>query len=132
MIKSIINALKQQGYKITSQRIEIIKTLTSMADGHPTLNELFEEVKKTLTRISYSTLYDNLQKLESLDILRFFTLQGETHIEMNTKPHLNIVKRNTGEIIDVNDPILVKDILGRLNVNAENYKFTLVNVLLDD
>ncbi len=48
-----------EGIKYTNQRVEILNFLQGNLT-HPTVDEVYEEVKKKLTRISKATVYQNL------------------------------------------------------------------------
>ncbi len=126
--KEILDMLKNKGMKITPQRIEIVKTLLELRDHHPSLKELYEEVKKKVPTISFSTLYSTIKKLEELGLVKLFDLLGETRIELNKKPHVNLIYIDKGLITDVVDDNLLDLLRKKLGVGEDS--FVLVNVLV--
>jgi len=68
LIKDANNRLREQGGRMTSQRLLILETLEAMM-GHPTAEELFEEVKKCDPRLNLSTVYRTLRWLEQENLV---------------------------------------------------------------
>ena len=124
----ILFMLKKEGLKITPQRIEIVKTLLELRDQHPSLKELYEKVKEKIPTISFSTLYSTIKKLEELGLIKLFDLLGETRIELNKKPHINLIHVNKGTIIDITDDKLLNLLREKLGIDKDS--FILINVLI--
>ncbi len=59
----LITNLRQKGYELTSQRLEIVK-LSSQDRSHPGAMDILRKVKKRLTRIGMSTVYYTLDMLK--------------------------------------------------------------------
>ena len=104
-----LKKLKSSGYKLTPQRLEIIRILTEIGHKHPSIREIYEIASKRVPTISFSTLYTIIQTLEDLGILKTFALGKETHVEVNTRPHINLVSLKSGEIIDVVEDRLIDE-----------------------
>jgi Fe2+ or Zn2+ uptake regulation protein len=68
------------------------------------------------------------RELEELGIIRLFDLLGETRIEVNKHPHINIINLRTGEIRDYNDDKLLNEVRIKLGLNEA--EFILVNILV--
>ena len=119
-----LKKLKESGYKLTPQRIKLIDVLEEMGQCHPSLNDLLEEIQKEFPTMSFSTLYSNLLILKKLGLVELFSLGGETRVEVNTEPHLNIIEGEN--ILDVNDPEII-EVLQR----KTGRKIKLVNVLVE-
>ena len=129
-VSELLKALKSKGMKITPQRIEIVRTLVELKDKHPSLNELYEEVKERVPTLSFSTLYSTIRRLEDVGFIRLFDLLGETRIEVNTDPHINVIDLDKGIVRDVEDRELVEILARRLAL--KNKECILVNVLVYD
>ncbi|WP_297091652.1 Fur family transcriptional regulator [Thermococcus sp.] len=119
-----VERLKRGGYKLTPQRLRLIEVLDELGKSHPSLTELLEEIRKEFPTMSFSTLYSNLLTLRELGLVELFSLEGETRVEVNTEPHVNIIE---GErIIDVNDPEIIEAIRRKTGRRVK-----LVNVLVE-
>ena len=118
-----LEKLKENGYKLTPQRLKLLDVLEETGKSHPSLNDLLEEVRKDFPTMSFSTLYSNLQTLRELGLVELFSLGGETRVELNTKPHINLISE--GEIIDLNDPEIIEAIQRKTGKRVR-----LVNVLV--
>lgn len=85
--------------KYTNQRIEILNFLKGNY-SHPTAEEVFEAVRKKLTRISKATVYQNLKFLSDNGIIQEVNVKGVSRFEPNTSPHHHIICRGCGRILD--------------------------------
>ncbi|WP_461864384.1 transcriptional repressor [Thermococcus sp.] len=119
-----LEGLKKSGYKLTPQRLRLLEVLNELGKSHPSLTELLDRIRKEFPTMSFSTLYSNLMTLRELDLVELFSLEGETRIEINTEPHINIIEGN--RIIDVNDPEIIDTIRRKTG-----RRIKLVNVLVE-
>jgi Fur family peroxide stress response transcriptional regulator len=129
MYKKMIDKLKEKGYKLTPQRIEIIKILGENTGTHPFLEEIYKIVKNRLITVSFSTLYNTITTLEEIGLIKLFNFQNETRIELNPDIHINIINQNTGKIVDITDDELIKEIMQKLKYNKKEHKHILINVI---
>ncbi|MCE4606869.1 MAG: transcriptional repressor [Desulfurococcales archaeon] len=127
-LDKIMKELKETGMKQTPQRIEVVRTLLKLKEKHPTLNQVYNEARKRVPTLSFSTLYTTVKKLEELGVIKLFDLLGETRIEVNNKPHINIIDLSNGEIHDYNDDSLVKKIVEETGLDYSD--FVLINILV--
>ncbi|MCE4614241.1 MAG: transcriptional repressor [Desulfurococcales archaeon] len=127
-LDKIMKELKKTGMKQTPQRIEVVRALLKLKEKHPTLNQVYNEAKKKVPTLSFSTLYTIVKKLEELGVIKLFDLLGETRIEVNNKPHINIIDLSNGEIDDYNDDSLVKEIVEETGLDRSD--FVLINILV--
>lgn len=65
----LLNILKSEGYKITSQRKAIIEALVSYRDNLINVECLFSKAKELYPKTNMSTIYRNLEILEDLNLL---------------------------------------------------------------
>ena len=122
--KKAIEKLREKGYKLTPQRLKLVEVLAEVGETHPPLSELLEEIRKEFPTMSFSTLYSNVLTLRELGLVELFSLGGETRVEVNTEPHVNLIEGK--RIIDVDDPEII-DVLQR----KTGRKVKLVNVLVE-
>ncbi len=126
MIEEYIESLRRTGMKITPQRLVILRKLIELRDEHPSLNKLYRLVREELPTISFSTLYSVVKRLESIGLVKLFDLAGETRIEVNRRPHINIVDIEGGVIRDYMDEELLDRISERIGVGYDD--IYLVNI----
>ncbi len=62
----MIAKLKENGYKITPQRLAILKIL-STSIGHPTINDIYKQIKHLFPTISLATVYKNISVMKDLN-----------------------------------------------------------------
>jgi Fe2+ or Zn2+ uptake regulation protein len=127
-IEEIIEGLRRRGLKVTSQRLAVIRALLNLRDKHPTMTMIHKEAMKMAPTISFSTVYTTLKTLESLGMIKLFSHHGDTVVEVNVDPHINVIRDE--EIIDVYDPELVEEIRKRLNKHGIDADKIIVNVLV--
>lgn len=119
----MIEKLKEDGYKITVQRLKLIEILEKIGAEHPSLKRIYELIKRDLSTISYSTLYNNLLIFNKAGMIELINVLGETHVETNLKPHVNLIYSD-GRIADLEDEEIIKLIEKKVG------KVKLVNVYL--
>lgn len=117
-----IEALRKEGFRLTSLRLKLLEVLDRIGERHPSLTEVFMEVKKDMPSVSFSTLYSNVLTLRELKLLELLPLGKETHIELNTDPHINVVE--DGKVVDLYD----QEILNLIRSKVGDVR--LVNVFL--
>jgi len=103
-----IKKLKEAGYKLTPQRLKLVEVIEELGTTHPPLREIHEAVRRDFPTVSFSTLYSNVLMLRNLGLLDLLHLGSETRIEVNIKPHLNIIEGD--EVRDLEDRALLAEI----------------------
>ena len=76
LAKNVRERLRDQGGRMTSQRRLICETLEAMS-GHPTAEELFENVRSVDPSISLSTVYRTLRWLEAEGLVSTRRFDGD-------------------------------------------------------
>ena len=98
--QSLISSLQDKGYKLTPQRREIIRLL-SRDMSHPGAIDILRKVRKTVPRISMSTVYytlDMLNKEGLIQELEFY--DTDNRYDINVSDHINLVCTTCGKIAD--------------------------------
>ncbi len=85
--------------KYTNQRVEILDFLRG-SKAHPSVEQVFEGVKKKLTRISRATVYQNLKFLAGKRLIQEVNIKGVSRFEPNMEPHHHLICRRCGSITD--------------------------------
>ncbi len=91
--------MKQPDIKYTNQRIEILEFLREF-DGHPTVDDVYEGVRKKLSRISKATVYNNLKFLAEKGLIKEVNIKGVSRFEANLTPHHHMICIECGVIED--------------------------------
>ncbi|WP_054854315.1 Fur family transcriptional regulator [Vulcanisaeta distributa] len=111
----VIKLLRNKGLKVTPQRVAILQLL--MGGGHFTMDKVLDELRKMEPNISISIVYNTLNTLVKLGILRSFEADGKTWYEIRKDPHINVICEDTGQIIDVNaDTSMIEREVGKLGI----------------
>ena len=91
--------MKNIKIKYTNQRIEILNFLKNNT-AHPTVDDVYEVVKKKLTRISKATVYQNLKFLTEKGLIQEVNIKGVSRYEPNIDPHHHMICIKCVKIID--------------------------------
>ncbi len=106
--ESIIKQLRDNGLKVTPQRLAIIEVLLEKWDLHPGARLVYREAKKKKKSLSLSTTYATLNEFSRHGIikkLQFDTM--EDRYDGNLEEHINLICERCKKILDYNVPITV-------------------------
>ncbi len=112
----IIGKLKEQGLKLTPQRLAIIDALVEHSRLHPGAGLILREAKKRTKRLSLSTVYATLEEFAELGLIKVIEFDRmENRCEGNIETHINLVCRKCKRIIDYRPPLPMdaKDVFRR-------------------
>jgi Fe2+ or Zn2+ uptake regulation protein len=99
--RKLIKSLREKGYKLTSQRLEIIGLLARDMT-HPGATDLFRRVRKRVPRISMSTVYYTLDMLKKEGLLRELEFYDrDNRYDVTVADHINLICRKCGKIADL-------------------------------
>ena len=91
----IIHKLRDNGYKITPQRLAIVKILAG-SEGHPSVEDIYREIKKDFPTMSLATVYRNIILIKSFgEVLELGFPDGSNRYDGNkpySHPHVVCVK----------------------------------------
>ncbi|MDF2538277.1 MAG: hypothetical protein K0S76_1298 [Herbinix sp.] len=127
------NLLKQNGLKVTTQRIAILEVLSNMPGKHLTAEEIYDYVKKKYPEIGLATVYRTIQLLSELNVIDKLNLDdGYVRYEIGMKNHKeashhhhHLICLDCGDIYAFQDDLLetleerIKDTLGFQVVDHE-------------
>jgi Fe2+ or Zn2+ uptake regulation protein len=98
--RKFTESLREKGYKLTPQRLEIIKLL-ARGMSHPGARDILQKVRKTVPRISMSTVYytlDMMKKEGLIHELEYY--DADNRYDINVSDHINLVCTKCGKITD--------------------------------
>lgn len=94
-------ALREAGYRVTSQRLLIHQTLVEL-DRHVGAEELLEAVDERLPNVSLPTVYASLDALEEAGLVRRVAAgRGRALYDSRPVDHHHIVCRRCGAVQDL-------------------------------
>lgn len=100
-MKEIIKKYKSRGFKLTPQRIAIIKFLEDES-GHPTADQIYRKTRRNYPTVSFSTVYNTLQALIDMGELQELTIDPDRkHYDTDTDCHHHIICTGCNRIKDV-------------------------------
>jgi len=114
----IIETLRKNGYKATTQRIAICRFALHSRD-HPTAQRIYNEVRKMHPTVSLATVYKTLQILTEHGLIQELDLpQSQARFDSYVEPHINLVCMQCGNIQDFNDKT-AQEMVERVTAKAQ-------------
>ena len=92
--------------KLTNQRVAILDFLKDNFN-HPTVEEIYKEVKQSLPRITKATVYKNLKVLVKHGLLKEVNVKGVSRFEAKIESHHHIICKSCGKIVDFRSDELI-------------------------
>lgn len=102
MNASLLDDLRQAGYRLTPQREAVLAVLSETRE-HLTAREILRRARRRLPRLNKSAVYRALDVLTHLSLVNPIDVgQGEIQYELNTQPHHHhLVCQQCGKITDI-------------------------------
>ncbi len=101
-INEIINTFKRHNLKITPQRVSIYSYLMNTHD-HPSVDMIYDEIKKNLPSISLATVYKTLNVLVECNLVKMINISKDNfRYDANLNPHCHIKCTKCNTVHDVN------------------------------
>ena len=100
MLDEFERVCKARGLKITHQRVEIFKTLLKHRN-HPTVEDVFDQVRKHLKTVSLDTVYRTIATFEEYGLIRrVHHIDNATRLDINTSNHHHLICSQCSRIED--------------------------------
>ena len=99
--ETIIQKLRDNGHKITPQRLAIISILAK-SEGHPSVEIIHDQVRKDFPTMSLATVYRNILLIKSLgEVLELGFPDGSNRYDGNRPyPHPHVICVVCKKIVD--------------------------------
>jgi Fur family peroxide stress response transcriptional regulator len=104
-LEQIVTSLRDEGFRITPQRIAIVDYLLKTED-HPSADLIHKVVRKRYPMVSLSTIYKTLDLLKEKKLVNEIEVEGETRFDAHTDEHVNLVCMKCGRIDDLDEESL--------------------------
>ncbi len=100
-IESFLNKCKELGLKITPQRQAVYEALLNRED-HPTVEDIYADVRKKYPFISLATVYRTVETLEELGLVKKVAYWGSSaRYDANIHEHHHLICLKCGAIRDL-------------------------------
>jgi Fur family ferric uptake transcriptional regulator len=132
---TIIDTLRQRGYRITPQR-EIVVDILAHAGRHITAEEIFDQMQKRIRVTNLSTVYRTLDVLwEEGFACRNDLSEGKTvYATHQHGPHIHLVCRRCDAVLDANSQVLDamgEEIRSRYGFDADLQHLSIFGICAD-
>ncbi len=126
--ETIIQKLRDNGHKITPQRIGIVRIIAKSIN-HPSVEDIYDEIKIDFPTMSLATVYRNIVLIKSLgEVLELGFPDGSNRYDGNKPyPHPHLICIKCKKIVDP-DLSSLDDMTKEL---AEETNFKILNHRLD-
>lgn len=125
-----MEAFRRNGFRATPQRIAIAQFVLNSKD-HPTAEQVFDFVKRTYPSISISTVYNTLNSMRDVNMVQELAFGNIHRYDPNTSIHVNLVCQNCGDIIDIENKTIEKEvekISKRRRVSITGHRFDIYGI----
>jgi Fur family peroxide stress response transcriptional regulator len=113
-LQQMITKLKAHNFRITPQRLAVLKILATSKD-HPSVERVYEQVKKTFPTTSLATIYKTITLLKEVSEILEIQFSESSRFDGNKPyPHPHVICLKCKKILD---PDLMG--LGQLTQEAE-------------
>lgn len=92
--------LRKAGLKATAQRVAILRTVWG-DETHPTAQQLLDRLSTRQPGTNFATVYNTLNALTRVGLLRQMDVGGPTRFDPNAEPHHHAICDLCGTVRDV-------------------------------
>jgi len=100
-LESMLTKLREHKFRVTPQRIAVLKIL-ALSDGHPSVEQIFDQVKRDFPTTSVATVYKTVTLLKELnEVLELGFPEGSNRYDGNKPyPHPHLICLKCKKIVD--------------------------------
>lgn len=97
----IIRKLRDNGHKITPQRLAIVK-IVAESEGHPSVESIYDQIREDFPTMSLATVYRNIVIIKSFgEVLELGFPDGSNRYDGNKPyPHPHVICIKCKKIVD--------------------------------
>jgi len=101
-LEELIEKLKERDHRVTPQRLAIIKILVTN-DGHPSAEQVFDQIKAEFPTTSLATVYKTIATLKEMgEVLELGFADDSNRYDGNKPyPHTHLICVKCRDIIDL-------------------------------
>ena len=107
---SFDHILETAGYKQTNQRRRVLEVIIKNRDRHLSVEEVYDELKKSKCRVGLATVYRTIKLFEKVGFIRHIVLDdGDLRYQIidpeEKREHQHLICEICGEVVDIQDSI---------------------------
>ena len=127
-LQTLVQKIRQHGHRLTPQRMAILRILAD-STGHPTVEQVYEQVRAQFPMTSLATVYKTVTLLKEEGEILELSFGGESsrYDGHNPQPHPHLFCIRCGTILDP-DLALFNDLPREI---CDKYGFQMVNHRVD-
>jgi Fur family transcriptional regulator, peroxide stress response regulator len=101
-IENLADKLRSRGQRLTPQRMAVLKVLVNN-EGHPDMEAIYNEVKKSFPMTSLATIYKTISTLQEVGEVRTIGANdgNKRYDAANPCPHPHLICIKCDKIIDI-------------------------------
>jgi len=123
--------MEKAGTRHTRQKQAIMDFLMSV-ETHPTADEIFNQIRRDLPRISLATVYRNLNTMVTEGkVIELHTSRNLSRYDANTRGHAHFICDNCEVILDLPLPFIETDTLTREGHRIHDTRLNLHGICRD-
>ena len=129
-LQNVAARMRAEGYRITPQRIAILQVLLR-CDGHPTAEDVYQQVATHFPMMSRATVYKTLNVLEAFGEVIELQMEACKHYDGNATPHPHLTCVKCHSIVDLPSdaiPELPKHILAGTGFRILRYNLMVLGL----
>jgi len=104
LLEAFKGICSEAGLKLTHQRLEVFRSIAGSKD-HPSVEEVFEKVKRVVPTIALDTVYRTLTTLKRYGAIGRVQLETRTRFDPNTITHHHFICKECNRIDDFYWPV---------------------------
>lgn len=86
-LNELSNELKKNNIRLTHQRLKVLEYLSN-SKNHPTVEQIYNALKKEVPSLSKTTIYNTLKYLAELSLIQVLAIdENEAHFDAATETH---------------------------------------------
>ncbi len=95
-----IARLKERHIKVTPQRIAIVEIMEK--EGHISVRDIFEKIRKRFPTLSLATVYKNINAMLESEFIKELKIVGQdAKYELTSAPHAHMICKTCGRVEDI-------------------------------
>jgi Fur family transcriptional regulator, peroxide stress response regulator len=132
---TIILKLRENGHKITPQRLAIVKIIAE-SDGHPSVENIYDQLKTDFPTMSLATVYRNIVLIKTIgEVLELGFSDGSNRYDGNKPyPHPHVICIKCKKIVDPElDSLdeIKKEVASETNFKILNHRLDFFGICSD-
>jgi Fur family peroxide stress response transcriptional regulator len=117
-LNDILTILKQNGLKVTPQRLAIINVLQNTKE-HPSAETIYKKLSADFPAMSLATVYKTLEMLKNIGLVQELNVgEGSFRYDANVKSHPHLICVSCNRVDDLDEDVL-KDLLKEVNKHTD-------------